>query len=172
MRWMGYSMVFLAALFGGFYASMLLEKRKNQLLGLKRAVTFLGREIDCRLSSLEEAFLHTADRVEEPWKGFFAKAGESMGNLGEGEESFEAMWLGLVKRAVQFHPWKGDLDILRALGQGLGQLDKKMQLEGLSLAAEEICQAEAEAGEEYKRKGHLYRMLGACLGLLAVILLI
>lgn len=77
-----------------------------------------------------------------------------------------------IRTAAKYHPWDSDLEILRTMGKGLGELDKKMQLARFELAIEEIRQAEQEAGEEQKQKGKLYQTLGVCMGILGVILII
>lgn len=172
MRWAGYLMIFLAAAGGGFYASLLLEKRKRQLAILKRAVISLNREIDYQLSTLPEAFHHTADRVEEPWKSFWEETGRNLEKSREIRKEFLTLWEDQIKEAEKFHPWKQDLNILKELGKGLGQLDKQMQLAQLKLTGEELLEMEREAEEECKRKGHLYRMLGTCMGVLGIVLLL
>lgn len=172
MKWIGYSMIFLASAGGGYYASMLLERRKEQLLILRRAVLSLKREIDYQLAPLSEAFSHTALRTKEPWGSFLEETGEKLAKeVTQGTDFFQ-IWENQMKTAAKFHPWKKDLAILQALGQGLGQLDKDMQLSQLKLLEEELLEAEREAEEERVKKGHLYRMLGPCMGLLGIILLL
>lgn len=172
MKWMGYSLIFLAAAGRGYYASFLLEKRKEQIWSLRKAVLSLKREIDYQLSPLSEAFCHTAVRTTEPWGSFFEETGNKLAREGQQGADFIEIWGIQMKKAAKFHPWKKDLAILQALGQGLGQLDKEMQLSQLKLLEEELLEAEREAEEERIKKGHLYRMLGPCMGLLGIILLL
>lgn len=172
MRWTGYLMIFLAASGGGFYASLLLDKRKRQLLGLRRVVVSLKREIDYQLSTIAEALLHTAERAEEPWSDFLKETGIQLQENRNSGEEFETLWNIQVEKAESFHPWKKDLDILKDLGRGLGQLDKEMQMSQLQLTEEELLEAEKTAEEEKKKKGHLYRMLGVCMGILGIVMLL
>lgn len=172
MRWIGFGMIFLASAGGGYYASMLLEKRKEQLFILRRAVLSLKREIDYQLSPLSEAFCNTAHRIKEPWAGFFEETGRQLLEEGKEGRDFVGIWEERMQMAQKFHPWKKDLSLLKSIGQGLGQLDKKMQLSQLTLLEEELSEAEKEAEEERRKKGHLYRMLGPCMGILGILLLL
>lgn len=172
MKWIGYSLIFLSAVAVGYYASLQLEKRREQLILLRKAVLSIKREIDYQLSPLSEAFLHTAKRTKDPWKSFLEEMGEKLTKDGIQEADFFEIWQKEMKKISRFHPWKEDLALLQSLGQGLGQLDKEMQLSQLKLFEEELFEAEKEAGEEGRKKGHLYRMLGPCMGLLVIILLL
>lgn len=172
MRWLGFFFIFLAAAGGGYYASSLLDKRKKQLQSLRRAIVFLSREIDYQLAPLSEAFAQTAQRTEEPWKSFFSELSNTMQRKSGDEKEFHETWNIELKNIEKFHSWKKDLSILEALGQGLGQLDKEMQLAQLKLSAEEIVEAEKDAEEQRQQKGRLYRMLGPCMGILGIILLL
>lgn len=178
MRTIGYLLLFLACAGGGWYGSLLLEKRKQQLLGLLRMAEYLSREIDYQLSPLGEAFYHTARRLEEPWKGFClrvsARLEENLKEEREGEkkEDFMEIWEEQVAYVGNYHLWKKDLEILKRMGKGLGQLDKEMQLLQLRMAKDEIEEARLEACEEKKKKGRLYPMLGTCMGALGILLLL
>lgn len=195
MKIAGCILIFLAATGAGLYASMELERRKKQLAGLRRGIVSLMREIEFQLSPLCEAFLHTGERSEQPWNLFFKNVGQKLeicnvageytdyeytnmeqNNLFYSEKNYpmniSEIFEWEIKKIEKFHPWKKDLEILKTLSKGLGQLDKEMQVAQLKLAEEEIMQAEKEALEEQKKKGQLYKSLGFCMGILGVIILL
>jgi stage III sporulation protein AB len=165
-------MIFFAASGGGFFASVQLERRKRQLGGFKRSLLFLRREIDYALAPLPEAFSHTADRVEEPWKQFWKGAAEELQKGKKSRVDFFTYWERQVQNIKRFHPWQKDWELFYRMGKGLGQMDKEMQLSQLQMLEKEMESREEEAGEECRKKAHLYRVLGACLGGLGVILLL
>lgn len=156
----------------GMYASSQLGKRRRQLRSLEKAILSLYREVDYHLSPLADAFMQTAGRAEPPWDNFFRQMGENIKMQQTLNTTMEEILGDSIRTSAKFHPWDSDLEILRTMGKGLGELDKKMQLARLDLAIEEIRQAEQEAGEEQKQKGKLYQTLGVCMGILGVILII
>lgn len=176
MKIVGCICIFFAAAGAGLYASKELERRKKEIVSLRKSILSMEREISFQLSTLSEAFLYTGERSEEPWKEFFkdmAKKLEERERKYYGEEQgVEGMFREVRKKWEQMHPWKKEWEILEQLFRGLGQLDKEMQMGQLRLAQEELTLAEQEAGEEQKKKGQLYRSLGICMGILGVILLV
>lgn len=172
MKAVGCFGVFLFFTAVGMYVSSQFGKRVRQLKNLEKAVVSMKREIDYQLSPLGEALLHAGKRTEPPWNQFFTQAGEKFLDKKRGLCEPDEVFQEEIKKIRFYHPWEKDLDILLALSKGLGELDKKMQLVQLSMAEEEIRQAVGEAEQELEKKGKLYQTLGACMGVLGVILLI
>lgn len=176
MKMVGCIFVFLAAAGAGIYASMELERRMKQIASLRRSLLYMEREIAFQLSSLAEAFSHTGERSNPPWDEFFFDLAKQLErqerNICGEEKNVVDIFQKARKRYEKTHPWKKEWEILERLFQGLGQLDKEMQMGQLRLAQEELTLAEQEAREEQKNKGQLYRSLGICMGILGVILLV
>ncbi len=168
--------VFLAAAGAGIYASLELERRMKQIASLRRSLLSLEREIAFQLSSLAEAFSYTGERANPPWDDFFCELAKQLevqdGDIWGEEKDVVDIFQKGRKRYEKTHPWKKEWEILERLFQGLGQLDKEMQMGQLRLAQEELALVEQEAKEEQKKKGQLYRSLGICMGILGVILLV
>lgn len=156
----------------GLHASYQLEKRIKQLKSLKKAVLFMKREIDYRLTPLADTLLYTAEQTEQPWCFFFEGAGKGFQERSERICYPDEIFGKELRKMRSYHPWDRDLDVLTRLGKCLGELDKKMQIMQLSIAEEEIETLYQEAVEEKKTKGKLYQTLGVCMGILSVILVI
>ena len=178
MKIAGCILMFFLFVSCGFYASNQLEKRIRQLKSLEKAVMSMKREIDYRLSPLGETLLHTAKRTEHPWCLFFERAGQSFqgGKRTDGKSMELCFPDEIFRRELitirQYHPWEKDLKVLVGLGKNLGELDKKMQIMKFTMVEEEIKDLIGEAQEEKKTKGKLYQTLGACMGIVSVILVI
>ena len=176
MKMVGCIFVFLAAAGAGIHASMELERRMKQIASLRRSLLSMEREIAFQLSSLSETFFHTSERANSPWDDFFCDLANQLeiqdGDIWGEERDVVDIFQKGRKRYEKTHPWKKEWEILERLFQGLGQLDKEMQMGQLRLAQEELTLAEQEAREEQKKKGQLYRSLGICMGILGVILLV
>lgn len=169
LKMIGCVLIFISAAGVGNYASIQLGRRKRQLAALRRGILSLIREIDFQLAPLSEAMLYTAGRTENPWNDFFEVIGR---RLASGENKVNEIMKEEIKRLQRRHPWKQDLEILLTLGNGLGELDKTMQLSQLRLMEAEVMEAEREAAEEQKRKSRLYQSLGVCMGMLGIIILL
>ena len=170
MKWAGITIIFLSCSGGGIWASLILEKRKRQISTLRRAILFLNREIDYRLTPLSEAFLAVGNSCEKPWDSFFLHLGETLGKEMEEGKDFSFLLSEAVENAIKFHPWKEDLSFLKSSLLSLGQLDKQMQLSSLKLLEEALAEAEQKAETERQQKGKLYRTLGLCFGFLLVLM--
>lgn len=172
MKFAGCAFLFFLFTFLGVYASSQLDKRIRQLKSLEKAVFFMKREIDYRLSPLGVTLLHTGEKMDYPWNLFFSEAGKHFQERREGLCCPDEIFRKELEKIRFFHPWEKDLEVLIRLGKSLGELDKKMQIMQLSMAEEEIRGLLEEAVEEKKTKGKLYRTLGMSMGILSVILVL
>lgn len=163
--------VFLLFTAAGMYASAQLGRRKRQLKHLEKALLLLSREVDYHLAPLADAFSQTAHKTEKPWDQLFERMGKWLDSPEGCLLSAEEMLKQALKSTARYHPWKKDMEIMKSLGKGLGEMDKETQLARLEMTMEEVRQACQEAGEEQQQKEKLYQTLGVCMGILSVILM-
>ena len=132
----------------------------------------MEREIDYRHSCLKEVCKNSSQKADAPWDLFFSKVGAELQNDKENlSDPYQILERELVKIS-SLHPWEKDLAVIKNLGKGFGERDKKSQMIQFSIALEEIDVLLQEAIEEKKRKGKLYQTLGICMGILSVILVV
>ena len=76
---------------------------------------------------------------------------------------FHPLWNDGVKK--QPYLTSADRELLFALGDRLGETDLDGQLSFLELTCEMLKKQQAEAAENYRRKGRMYRSVGVLCGL-------
>lgn len=173
MKILGCLLMFFLFSYLGIHGANQIDRRIRQLKSLEKALFFMKREIDYRLSPLGETLLQTAKRTEHPWCLFFESAGKSFQeNPMQGFMSPDEIFDREIQKIQGYHSWEKDLEVLKRLGKNFGELDKEMQLMQLTMATEEIKELLSEAQEEKQIKGKLYRTLGVCMGILSVILVV
>lgn len=169
LRAVGIAGLFFSCAGIGLLKSRALSLRLLALKRIGRMVQLLKNEIDCRRSSLPEAFLAIAEKMEAPYSDF---AGALAGRMEAFDgESFAGIFRQEIGKNLADSGLAGeDLEGLQELGNYLGYLDKQMQLETLRLYQEELKRTEEElhAGLPIKKK--LYQSLGIMGGVFLMIL--
>ena len=172
MKMAGLCLIFVSSVLLGIFSARELARRSRQLAGLKKALQFLEREVDYQVTALSDAFLHTADKTEEPWKTFFLNLGMRLGMGEQNRLSLETVVKEEIDGLKKQHPWKKDLEILSDFGERVGELDKQMQILGIRGILYEVEEEQKQALEEERQKGKLYQTMGISMGLLLVIFLL
>lgn len=156
---------------GGWIIGRGFQARPNELRAVRQALAGLRTEILYRSASLGQAWSEVARRTPPPVKCLFAAAAESL-EKGEAGSAFAAWEKGLAALAAVSSLTPGDLEILRALGQGLGNSGRDGQDRVLALADQELLAAETAADAEREKNAHLWPYLGVAVGASLVLLLI
>lgn len=156
-------LLFMSALTGCFAAGGLkkrlkaLRQLRTMLESLRLMIRYEALEVDQIAARLADD--ETLDELEflVPLKEY------SENSLKTGEETFAEIW----KRAAENYPGsfsEEDLELILRIGANIGVSDCEGQLAALTLACSENDRLIAEAQEQYRSKGRLYRALGAVAG--------
>ncbi|MBE3577098.1 MAG: hypothetical protein IMX00_05345 [Limnochordales bacterium] len=156
---------------GGWIIGRGYQERPAELRAVRQALTGLRNEILYRSASLGQAWSEVARRTPPPVNRLFAVAAESLEKGEAGSASF-AWERGVASLATVSSLTSSDLEILRALGQGLGNSGRDGQERVLTLADQELLAAEAAADAEREKNARLWPYLGVALGASLVLLLI
>ncbi len=165
----GSILLLLSGYLGGFYFSNSCKVRLEQLYELKKMIKFLEGEIRYKKTALPEAFCCIARRAREPFSSFFSSVGSEL--LKNRREKMAQIWnQNLEKFFLQSKLTKGDKETMRQLGNSLGYLDEKSQIDSLNLYLEQLDEDIKKSQEELYKKERLYQCLGVSSGVLLVIL--
>lgn len=167
----GCILVILSGYLGGFYFSNGCKIRLEQLYELKRIVQILEGEIRYKKTALPEAFLNISNRTKQPFSNFFCSVGREL--LDNRKNTMAEIWEEkLDKLFLEAKLTKNDKGSLMQLGNSLGHLDGKNQLDSLNLYAEQLEEEIKRSREELYKKGRVYQCLGISSGILLVLILI
>lgn len=158
---------------GGFignYMSQRQNKRKKQLLSLKKAFIFLKSRIEYSCEELSEAFENVAFKTEKPINILFEN---SVKNLKNREKTLEEIWTeecdNFLKKSFLS---KEDIEMLKMFGKTLGYSDMKHQVENINLQVDYINKIVETINQEGEKEEKIYRSLGILGSLLLVIILL
>lgn len=170
MKWIGAILILLTCTWLGFEAAKRVSDRPKQLRQLKTGILALEAEMLYGLTPLREASLHLSKQLAYPINQIFATFAEKLAAKGDSahlawEESLDDVW-ELTNLS------KGEREVLRQLGQTLGQQDREQQQKQIKLTMVHLDREEADARENQLRYEKMLKSLGFLGGLLIVILMI
>lgn len=161
--------VFAATLLG-FYQAMQLSGRARQIRQLITALARLETEIRCGFTPLAEALRAVSRMLDGPLAALLLAVAEDLSD-GSGRSAGDC-WERALERYWPLTAMKApERDIVRRLGGTLGISDRTDQEKHLRLAASQLQAEEADAWEEERRYGKMWRSLGLLSGLLIAILM-
>ena len=152
------------------YIGILLSKkyvnREKELKEMKNALSILGTQIKFTYEPLPNIFKQIGEISKNNIGEIFNKAYENMEQYSAGEA-----WKDAVDKCNS-NLNKEDKEIVKKLGNLLGQVDVEGQLKEIELVNEFIDSQIGKAEEERKKNERLYRVLGATIGMTIVIILV
>ena len=152
------------------YIGILLSKkyvnREKELKELKNALSILGTQIKFTHEPLPEIF----KKLSEIHKNNIGKICENTYKNMEVYTAGEAWKIAVENSSLNLN--KEDKEIVKNLGNLLGQVDVEGQLKEINLVQELLDGQIKKAEQERKKNERLYRTLGATIGLTIVIILI
>lgn len=171
LRWLGAGLVICGSVAIGTSMTGEMRRRVIQLQELRKLVVILQGEIRYGNATLNEAFRHVAFRIRPPYREFLEAVAERMEEFrGEG---LSEIFSGTVKEKLRGCALKReDLQLLERLGESLGYLDVKTQMNSLELFLEQINGLCGDAERELQSKAKVYHYLGLTGGLFLAIILI
>ena len=171
LKWLGAGLVIFGSTAIGTAMTTELKRRVGQLQELRTLIVALQGEIRYGNATLNMAFRHVAARIKPPYRQFLEHTAAQMEEFrGEGlAEIFEQN----LRRDLQGTALKPeDLELLGRLGESLGYLDVKTQMDSLDLFLEQLGRLCAEAEKEMHSKAKVYHYLGVTGGLFLALILI
>ncbi|MBP3255282.1 MAG: stage III sporulation protein AB [Clostridia bacterium] len=152
------------------YIGILLSKkysnREKELKELKNAISILGTQIKFTYEPLPTLFKQIGEITKGNIGEIFTNAYIKMENNSAGDA-----WKNAVEESSG-NLNKEDKEIIKRLGNLLGQVDVEGQLKEITLVNEFINGQIEKAEQERKKNERLYRVLGATIGMAIVIVLI
>lgn len=171
LKWIGIGLVVCGCTAMGMTLGSDLQKRVMQLREMRKMAVVLQGEIRYGNATMNEAFHHTASRVQSPFREVLEQCACQM-------EEFRGEGLADIFRQNAEKELKGsalkkeDRELLYNLGGNLGYLDTQMQMNSLEMFLEQVNELCIQAVAEQKNKTKIYHYLGLMGGLFLAIVLI
>lgn len=154
----------------GFYQALQLSTRTRQIRQVMQGLQRLETEITYSFTPLSQALRQVADSLAGPVAHLFRRSAEALeeketATVQEGWRlAVEECW----SRTAMKRP---ERDAVLQLGAVLGKSDRSDQAKHLRMTVSLLTAEEAEAAEENRRYGKMWRSLGLLAGVLIVILM-
>lgn len=152
----------------GFQFAWLYSRRIAQCVEIERALQQLSGEIRFRQIPLAEAMRLVGREKGKEFSRFLV----DLANHLEGCEGggFSGIWEEELNRYLQGSLLEEEAELLKSLGQQLGDLDLEAQLKALERFLEQWRGRIGELRRQEEKKGRLYRYLGVFAGFFLAIL--
>lgn len=161
-------MIICACTAMGFTASSRLSLRIRSLSGILMALEITESEIFFKLSTIPQIMKAAANATGAGVSEMFSELYEKSNIINN--KSFAEKWLSVLKnRQEQLGLSAGDVEILGEMPAFLGKYDAERQTSSLSYIRRRLEASLAEAEEEKKSKGKIYRALGVASGLIIAV---
>ena len=146
-----------------------MDRRINALRAFLCSLEVIERELDFRLSPMDELLQIASQGTPEPISGLLKKCSDE---LRKGlEYPFSELWGRLVREHLTMMT-KNDLECILSLGSILGRYDTDGQRQAVERVRTVLTQSLMNALSERKGQGKVYGVLGATTGAFLVILLL
>lgn len=154
----------------GFYQALQLSARTRQIRQVMQGLQRLETEITYSFTPLSQALRLVADTMAGPVAGLFARTAEALEERQTAtvQESWRLSVDECWSRTAMKRP---ERDAVLQLGAVLGKSDRSDQAKHLRMTVSLLAAEEAEAAEENRRYGKMWRSLGLLTGVLIVILM-
>lgn len=155
----------------GLAGARRVEKRVEDIVGLRIALGFLEKEITVMYSPLSLALQRTAEFCDPPVDRLFAESAALLQKR-QGTTAKEAWGQGLMSMARYSALLPADLKLVENIGVQLGMSNASEQKKMFSLILEELKLQEDKAREKARANHKLWSYGGFILGAAVVILLL
>lgn len=177
IRLTGAILVIFATSYAGFECSGRIQKRINQLYGLKSIFTELYSDVEYGACTLSESFGKMAEHQEKLYEVFLKDLSQSMKFDSENgryqEQSFSCLFSEAVDQKLsQSALSKEDKQGLIQFGKQLGSNQKQGQLRLIQIYLQKLDLKIQELEKTKSEKQKIIRILGISGGMLLVILLL
>lgn len=155
----------------GLAGARRVEKRVEDIVGLRIALGFLEKEITVMFSPLSLALQRTAEFCDPPVAHLFAESAVLLQKR-QGITAKEAWGQGLISLARYSALLPADLKLVENIGAQLGMSNASEQKKMFSVILEELKLQEEKAREKARANHKLWSYGGFILGAAVVILLL
>lgn len=166
LKLLGGLMICTVCSYCGFYMSDRLKRRRDFLLGMENALSFIKTEIEFGRYDLKHIFLKIDNSPQ--LCGFFGICTDRIEELG-----IKKAWSEAADKTGDVANLKvEDKNVLRELSRELGMSDVEGQKKAINRTADHIKECRKNAEEEYARLSKTYKGCGVLLGVFFLIILI
>ncbi|MCL2753006.1 MAG: stage III sporulation protein AB [Defluviitaleaceae bacterium] len=152
----------------GLHFGSMGAKRTKDLMEMKKSLIMLKSQIDFAVYTMPQAFLHIANKTEQPISDFYA----GLANKLENGISVEVAWQESVDDFYKSHLHKEDTQNIAMLGTTLGAMDAGVQISSIDMLITTIDDTLAKLNTQNPKDAKMYRGLGIISGLLITIVLL
>lgn len=167
MRALGAVLVAAGGAWLGLRAAEELRRRERALDDMVSGLALLEQELGLGGLPLAPMFHALSEQVRGPAKNLFAACGSEL--LRTDRPAFPVTWSRLVEELPGLD--KEARRTLSLLGETLGRCDSGSQQQAVKVVRTQLEELRCRAGEERRRQGRVYQILGLTGGAFLVILL-
>lgn len=165
----GCILIFMSCAALGFMKASSYRARRAELEDTLELIRMLDMEISYRRDTLSKTFSSVADMKNCWFSRILKGCSEAMRN----QERLETAWQKSIEDNMGNCPLdQGDIAILKDISTGLGKSDVRGQRNVIEPAVMRIQQRLAEAAEQEKKQGRMYRGLGIASGVVIAVMLL
>ncbi len=171
MKIIGCSLIILSTTGIGFYFSIDMKSRMEDLKEWKKLICLLRGDIRYANTPLPEAINSAGRRHEGNFHAFFNTVGTQLQELVG--ETLAAIWKSAAEKELSCTSLnkKDKIQLIR-FGENLGYLDKDMQMNSFELYLTQLDEEITELSRTIKGKAYLYNSLGIMAGVFITIIMI
>lgn len=153
----------------GLYLASRIRKRPVELRECLTALTLLDTEIFWGGTPLPEAFSTLKERMDGPWRGFFAELEQRL----QGGEGANLAWKATITHQMKSFCLKPeDWQVIQDVGKGLGRSDRHEQHKQIELVKQQVALIKENASQWADRQAKMWAYLGFLGGIAGVIFLL
>ena len=171
LKFVGGVLVIAASTGIGFSFARRYSNRPRQIIQLISGLTTLKANINYLSMPLAEALFYCGESVDGPVREIFSKTGQTLARR-TGLSVRQAIESVLEETKATLALGAPEKEIMLQLGANLGATNREEQQKYLIMVIEELRQIEEEARRERAQNVKMFRYLGVCGGLTAVLLLV
>lgn len=168
-RFAGFIIIILGTTMMGFKYADKIKERYRSLTYLKKVLIMLRAEIDYNESEISQIFRELHNKTTGEFKFFFRELYET--TKGFYEQSISGYWNGAVDKClINISFTAEDIGKIKELGENLGYLDKKMQLNNIDYTLDYIDRETKELHLSMDKNMKMWKMFGALAGIFITII--
>lgn len=167
-RFVGFIIIILGTTMMGFKYADKIKERYKSLTYLKKVLIMLRAEIDYNESEMSQIFRELHSKTVGEFKDFFGRLYENTKEFYE--QAISGYWnIAADKYLTNISFTKEDIMKIKELGENLGYLDKKMQLNNIDYTLDYIDRETKELHLSMDKNMRMWKMFGALAGIFITI---
>ncbi len=168
-RFAGFIIIILGTTMMGFKYADRIKERYKSLTYFKKVLIMLRAEIDYNESEMNQIFRELHSKTVGEFKYFFGELYE--GTKGFYEQAISGYWNDAVDKCLNNISFTAeDITKIKELGENLGYLDKKMQLNNIEYTLDYIDRETKELSLSMDKNMKMWKMFGVLAGIFITII--